>query len=190
MVTFNLANTDDRAHHVELILATGAIQRLLGCQDTRAHELADRFADGFVPRRNVARDECARLQNRTARANSPSVRDAWIRDLYALRGALAHGRVTAGYQPAWNIREHLLLTSYAFPLLMKARLARVNHYTLTEDDQLGIDAFEPLACVYPFQPPDAERGIWPWNEIVRRVADDALRARAIARLEELDTGVP
>jgi hypothetical protein len=70
---------------------------------------------------------------------------------------------------------------------MKMQLAKCGLYTIAEKDQLAIDAFESLACASNlFEPIDVVRNVWPWNEIIRGVADDALKARIVADLERLD----
>ena len=65
----------------------------------------------------------------------------------------------------WKIYEHLLLGAHCFPLLVKQQLKAAEHYTLTKQDQVGIEAFERLAGhANLFK--EMGRGIWPWREIV------------------------
>ncbi len=189
-MTYNLANTESptTSPHVELVLSSGALQRVLGYQGSKDDELAARFTSALTPRKDVARADCPRLLARSDKfAKSSTVRDAWVRDLYALRGDLAHGKIDPRYPSVWTIREHLLLASHVFPLVMKAQLAKVGVYKITHNDQVAIDAFETLACSADlFQPVDAVRGVWPWNELISQVADDELKARVIARMESED----
>ncbi len=189
MMGFNLANTDssEMSPHLELVLLVGALQRILCC-NSKDDDLAAKFSAALAPRKDHGRGDCSRLVARPEKfAKSPTVRDAWVRDLYAVRHPFAHGKLQPRTRSIWTIPEHRLLAGFAFPLVMKQQLAKAGLYTTSEDDRLAIDAFESLVCSSDlFQPIDRDRGLWPWNEIVRRITDDALKARAVARLERQD----
>lgn len=105
------------------------------------------------------------------------VREIWLRDLCNLRGNVAHGKIGEAYKPIWSIRNHLLLASYAFPLVLKSFLATKGVYTLTPEDQFDIDVFEQLACEEHFSDLPEDRS-HPWN--IMRV--NAWREQQLAEL--------
>jgi hypothetical protein len=189
MITFNLANTDSStmSPHVELVLMSGALEKVLGCRSGKDDDLARAFEPAIAPRQSVARPACPRLGSSTKFSKSTTVRDVWIRDLFVLRGDLAHGKVAQQYPSIWAVREHLLLASFIFPLVMKAQLTKHSLYCLSEEDRLQVDAFERLACARDlFTPTDKFRNRFPWNDILTDVEDEEIRRQTIAELERLD----
>lgn len=159
---FTRANTDNDqiAEQMELILLNGAFERLFGLRGGKEHQLVDRIASTFRPSARVDPSSCSRIR----REERGSLTEIWIRDLYRLRGNLAHGRGKSTYPSMWDIREHLLLGSYVFPLLVKLLLQHDGLYELTKDDSFGIDAFERLASARLFAEPEGGKP-WPWSEI-------------------------
>ena len=82
-----------------------------------------------------------------------SIREAWLSDAYRLRGSYSHGDVSKpGYPAIWRSHEHLLLGAVAFPLVVKAVLARAGLYSMTADDQLVNEMFDVLATFDAFAP--------------------------------------
>jgi hypothetical protein len=115
---------------------------------------------------------------------SGTVRQIWVRDLYRLRGDLAHGKVSPRFPSIWKTDEHLLLAAFVFPLLVKSLLSAAGAYTLTEGDEVSIDAFERLAVA-----PDLGRwtpaGECVWEDILYAVHREHADA---AVLKILDAG--
>lgn len=159
---FNRANTDSDqvAEQMELILLNGAFERLFDLRSGKEDELVDRVASTLCPSTRVDPSSCSRIR----REERGSLTEIWIRDLFRLRGHLAHGRVNPTRPSMWDIREHLLLGSYVFPLLVKVLLKSDGLYKLTEDDAFDIDVFELLASARLFAEPEGEKR-WPWDEI-------------------------
>lgn len=186
MLTFNMANTDSSAvsPHVELVLSSGAFERVLGCRNGNHNDLANAFLAALVPRRNIARDECARLRAHAKRfPKATTVREVWIRDVFNLRGDLAHGKVGPEYPSIWSLHEHLLLTAYVFPFIMKVQLANAGLYTLTDHDRDGIEAFEHLACAESLLAPvgDPDENWYQWNEVLANVPSNPARMAELGR---------
>jgi hypothetical protein len=185
-VTFNMANTDApfSPPHVELVLSASAFQHALRCKTTTDKELGERFEAAITPSAEtpISAGRLGALKNPPS--NSPTVRQMWIRDFYRLRGDLAHGKVNPRFPSIWKMGEHLLLSAFIFPLLVKSLLSAAGKYTLTEDDVVSIDAFEKLAV-------DPALGQWdpsgscPWNEIL----GDVRRVRSRARLLKAATSI-
>ncbi len=184
IVSFNLANTDnmDMAGEIEAVLLSGAFERLLDCNRGKEDDLAEGFTSALVPTNDLAPSAHVRLSspdiaNRFKK--SATIHNMWIRDFFRLRGNLAHGKVTSRYRPVWSLRDHLLLASFIFPLLLKSVLAKEHLYTLSAEDQFQIDIFEPLACEEHFVPmanrhdPNAHA----WNQVFERMSQEQMLMR-------------
>ena len=178
---FNLANTDSPVmrESTEIILLLAAIQRLLACGKKEA-DLAKRFVQALSPSKVIDTGACPRLGGfPKLRNHSHSVRDAWVRDFYHQRGEMAHGKLPAKGASSWVAKEHLLLASFAFPLLLKHELEKLGLYVVTESDRDLIDAFESLASADLFQPSTAhpQRNDWPWNRVLHDIRIRNVRIR-------------
>jgi hypothetical protein len=194
VVLFNRSNTDgdEVRPEVELILVAGALQRVLECRTANINELANNFLRVFVPSVELpleAPTNSGPLKVRR-RPWPRTIREAWIRDLYVLRGDLAHGRTTARYQADWSVAEHLLLAAYAFPRVVKLCLAEQGAYELTDQDRFDVDVFEDLARHELLRSSVQEGGEerWPWNTIrsewVWSRAGERMRAALETRAED------
>ena len=196
MLTYNMANTDSSAVqlHVELVLSVGAFERVLGCRNGNHNDLANAFLVALVPRADIARVDCARLRaHPTKSPRATTVREVWIRDLFSLRGDLAHGKVGPEYPSIWSLREHLLLAAYVFPFVMKVQLERAGVYTLTDQDRDGIAAFEHLACAEDLfaRVGDPDQDWFQWNEVLANVPSDPARMEEVGRiLQSLLAAIP
>lgn len=187
MLTFNMANTDSSAvsPHVELVLSVGAFERVLGCRNGNHNDLANAFIAVLVPHAEIARDQCARLRAHPKKdSKGRTVREVWIRDMFYLRGDLAHGKVGPEYPSIWSLHEHLLLAAYVFPFVMKSRLASAGLYTLTDKDRDGMEAFEHLACAENLFAPvgDPDRSWFQWNEVLANIPPDPARMAEVGRI--------
>lgn len=148
IVNFNLANTDSDTIplHVEVVFTLAAFERLLGVV-ADGKRLAREFVTSLLPEEEIRPVDHARFSVVDMPVlERDCVRELWIRDLFEARGRLAHGMMNAPKGSVWTIHDHLLLSSYVYPLLLKCRLAKANLYCLTDDDQWHIDLFERLAC--------------------------------------------
>ena len=180
IVNYGVANRDspDLTLQIEAVLMTGAFERLFDLRRGKEDDLAHSFAAALQPAEEVATETCSRFSTPDAQSflsKHPSVRNAWIRDFFRLRGNLAHGLIAPGYRSRWTLQEHLLLGSYIFPLLVKCKLSRDGLYILTDLDHDDIDVFERLACVELFPQvsnsptgAEAESREFPWNEVRRK----------------------
>lgn len=171
--SFNLANTDNETIRppMELISLVSAFQRLLDTDSNEARLISE-FKRLTVPIQTIDKSDpiCTRfadptIQIRVASMNKlTTVREVWLRDLCNLRGNMAHGKIGESYKPIWSIRNHLLLATYIFPLLLKSFLAQHGVYTLTDEDHFGIDLFERLTCEEHFAV-ISEDIPHPWNTV-------------------------
>ena len=95
---------------------------------------------------------------------------------------MAHGHSESVLPSQWGVREHLLLTSFTVPRLVKRVLSEMGLYELT-DDERDINALEPLLNLSHLFAEDEEgRGLgddYAWRRVLRRETD-----RQIAQLIE------
>ena len=174
IISYNIANTDNSAipEYFEIISLVSAFQRLL---DTGSHQpkLRDAFSHLLTPSIEIDMGSClsrrlseSQYKDRVLEGKyGATVREVWLHDMCCLRGNVAHGKLESPYQPLWSQRNHLLLASYVFPLLLKRFLASHDAYGLSSDDQFDIDVFESQAFEEHF---DEANKRHPWNEVRRK----------------------
>ncbi len=164
---FNRANTDNEqvTEQWEVIAISGAFERIFDCRAGKENDLATRFMAIFSPERWLTRDSCPRISEERIRGRR--IAEIWIRDFFQLRGNLGHGKKKSEQPQIWSNLEHLLLSSYLFPLLVKRLIADEKLYAWTEDDQIDIDVFEKLTCSNLFEEIEDDNSVqtWPWLKI-------------------------
>lgn len=148
ILLFNQANTDApyTSPNTELVLSYAAMEQILGLHARGDQSgFSEKFADAWCPNREMPRSDCQQPPDGQEGKSSKSLRADWASDLKACRGNLAHGHPEKKMKSAkWTVREHLLLTSFAVPRLIKQVLSELGLYELTERDTRDIDAFESL----------------------------------------------
>jgi hypothetical protein len=185
ILNFNFANTDNDGiqQEAEAVFIIGAFERLLECGG-KENDLAERFVRILRPSSDKSPNDFTRLSAQQIESrfrNSSTIRDIWIRDFYRLRGDLAHGKVESKYPAIWTLRDHLLHSSYVFPLVLKCKLAEGKYYNLTEDDQFHIDLFESLLCEEHFKPQAMEHE-HPWDKVFQEARIDKVFRRPLKKV--------
>jgi hypothetical protein len=79
-----------------------------------------------------------------AAADRPALH-AWLGQIYALRGNVAHGKPAHWAPHQWTQQEHLVAGAFIYPLVLKCHLARHKLYSLNE----GMDARPGEVAVRP-----------------------------------------
>lgn len=192
---FNRANTDapDVSPDIELVLTYAAMEQILGIRTGRDQRLfPTRFAEAWRPNREIPRSEW-RQQPTGGPCKEDSLRACWASDLKICRGNLAHGHGEVSVPARWTVRQHLLLTSFAIPRLVKQVLSQLDLYDLTDADERDINALEPLLNL-----PDIlaridreydEDGFpgehYEWQRVLRREKDRQFRQLLKRAAEEL-----
>lgn len=185
---YNLSNTDNNEfdERLEVVLAIGAFESLLSTRgDGKA--LARKFEETMKPKTDLPINECQQLEGVLRFKKSATVRNIWARDLYNLRSKLAHVELGHKYPAVWSTRNHLLLASYVFPLVLKCLLEKKGAYQFDGDDFLRINSFEKLVCQDHFGLVK-NRGnpiSHPWNQILQDVGREDAIMRAIETLQKM-----
>ena len=198
VISFNLANTDSDAIAMqsEAVLLMSALERVLNARP-KDNELLAKFSDLFRPSSSLAKSDCERIRSSPRQFNkTDSVSGVWLLDFFAFRGHLAHGRAAGTFRPVWSLREHLLLGSFIYPVLLKLSLAALNLYELVERDHVHVEAFERLASLDDvFHSERDERGVqsWAWRDTLgheesRRRDERALEAYRQAITASIELG--
>jgi len=145
ILTFNLANTDGESRDTtELILSCGAFEQILSSRSNYM-DFSEKFSDLFEDFPVVEIEGSDKELNQRINRFGLNYRRAWAADLYQLRGGVAHGAQSARYyNSSWIIMEHLLLSSYIYPLVLKLKLQALEIYELTETDQRNIFSIDYL----------------------------------------------
>ena len=79
-----------------------------------------------------------------------SVLHAWLQQIYALRGNVAHGKPAHWAPQQWSQQEHLIAGAFVYPLVLKCRLAQHGLYSLNEEDVARTLGLEKLLGDRPF----------------------------------------
>ena len=128
----------------ELVLSYAAMEQILGIASrSDQRRFPEKFAKAWRPRCEVSRSEW-RSSPTDRPWNKDSLRACWALDLKICRGNLAHGHRESALPSQWTVHEHLLLTSFTIPLLVKQALSDIGLYEMTDRDQRDINVLEPL----------------------------------------------
>lgn len=74
----------------------------------------------------------------------------WLKQIYSLRGSVAHGKPAHLAPLHWTQQEHLLAGAFVYPLALKCLLAQHLLYLLTVEDVAWIVGLENLLADQPF----------------------------------------
>ncbi|WP_085632935.1 hypothetical protein [Pseudomonas sp. R16(2017)] len=179
IAAFLRANTDSSTMfpHAELVLMRSAFETLLGASHL-AKDLRRKFSKHFTGELpnppiwgdGIYTEEC--WQERWPKSTRPL--DAWVRDLCDARNTAAHG-VRANSQPSiWQCQNHLLFSSWLFPLIVKKILADADLYSLSDEDvaaRKGCEAFLAHDLLSRINEDSDER--W-WNRVDSEISNSLL----------------
>jgi hypothetical protein len=179
---FNRANTDANGfpQASEVTLMRVAFETLLGAgHATKAihAELAKHFA-GELPDPAAWGDGV--YSESVWRCTYPDFTkrplDAWIQDFCAVRNRSSHGKNPKSKHPApvWSIHNHLLLSSWLFPLMVKKILAENGLYQMSDLDKDRRAGFEEFLA-HDVLAEEADGRLY-WN-----LVEDSLRMGELGR---------
>ena len=100
----------------------------------------------------------------------------WIDELYERRSDYAHDGATSA-SAGWTPFQHLLMTAFVFPLVVKKMLAGEGAYTLTDEDDARCRAINKLLLASAWNGNDENTS---WTSILRaerkRLSDSRIDA--------------
>lgn len=168
---FNAASADspDVLPETEAVNIVGAFERVFDLSRGKEDELAGKLSATLRPATTILPNNSERAKQSGTPASylkRKSMREVWVRDFFQLRGGHAHGKMEPSKTSLWTLREHLLLATFAFPLVVKQLLADESYYLMTSEDRADVGAFELLLEPNHF----AERlpgdmSAYPWTTI-------------------------
>lgn len=191
LYSFNRANTDDGnkiSVQQEIVLLIGAFQRLLEYTGSNKGKLASKFLKYFD---SISKYDVQKSVRLSGPIKYKSIFEAWINDLYELRGDYAHGKRKSHKNQIWEPHEHLLLGAYLFPLLVKIKLATEGLYVLTDSDRFDLNIFERLADADLFTAPNDQRNSidWEWHRIRGEMTNEQIAYQLVSELIEKEKGL-
>jgi hypothetical protein len=186
---FLRANTDSPSmrERSEMILMRVAFETLLDS----THETGDlrqRFRGHFqgeVPEPPVW--SAGQLDETRWRARWPKnverPLDAWLQDFCAARNSAAHGPRGTREPPLWQRHNHLLLSSWLFPLMVKKTLATEDLYQLSPEDEAARRSFEKFLGHDLLSYVDEDgRSLW-WSRVESEILLPVVAARIFTGFE-------
>jgi hypothetical protein len=192
ILNYNLANTDssDMPLHFECVFLVSSFERLLDCGNGKEDQLANEFSQLLRPQENITLSSCKLFKDEEVAkrfGKAQFIREAWIRDFFRYRGEMAHGIVGLKYPGVWTIRDHLLLGSYVFPIVLKLRLEQLGNLSRSESDQSRIDGFELYASHRHFDHSSTDHKDFPWHKVREEISDREMRKSFASAMKMLPT---
>lgn len=145
-------------------MTISAFERFLDCRSGSEKELIEKFLEVFTTEGSLDISQSKRISNSGYKRNAKTLKEIWLSDFFRMRGKYAYGKRLSKRPIIWLPYEHLLLGSYAFPLLFKILLSKYGFYKLVEDDIDDINLFEQLANADIFKKLKDSKS-WEWNII-------------------------
>jgi hypothetical protein len=165
---FLLANTDDQQMPDEtaVLLSAMAIEKLLvSDQRSGALVVAEKFGDLWHPfgRLTLSKTDKIRRDPNPCHAveqNGWFVHKKWAKELYEARSSVAHRGPDARRSANWEPWQHVVLSAFTYPLLVKILLEKERHYGPTDEDIGACEALDQL-LVEGFERESQYRPRWP-----------------------------
>lgn len=180
LFSFYQANTDGHSQQMDCIYSEAAFEKLFLGSGHGEQNLVNRIQN-FIQTKNVIFETVA-ATNRNWQSityhprrgqplmASSTIFEAWIRELVRLRNRYAHGGHGASGTWVWSLWEHLFLSSFIFPLLLKLYISQFDPTTafaISADDFKKIRMFERmLAEDNYFKETYQHSGITRWGQLI------------------------
>lgn len=150
------ANTDGKLIQAECIYSHTAIERLL-LGDGHGEENLVKASIVFFQENEINFEKSfstTRDWKKIQKFKNPkfgsveSMFEGWLREFTRLRNSFAHGHHTTDIDLVWTINEHLILSSYLYPLLLNVMLSKFDPpLMLTNYEVSKIEFFEHLLAI-------------------------------------------
>ena len=124
ILNFNLANTDSEAvsPSMEMVLMHAAFERLAGGSSGKCEPVITFIEESLGDFERLGPGDSERLSTEAWAARyskRKTLASVWMHDFCALRRSVAHGINPDKFPSLWNLREHLLMGAFLFPVLLR-----------------------------------------------------------------------
>jgi hypothetical protein len=130
-----------------IMLSAIAFERLLEPSNGSAQALASAFADYWEPfsRLPIAKAKRIKPDERyVSEQNEWPLHRKWMKELYEARSAAAHQGRRSEFSQNWSEWQHLVIAAFAYPLIVKLRLAEDGFYSPSDRELGAYEAFDQL----------------------------------------------
>ncbi|MFH5886453.1 hypothetical protein ACG2F4_19290 [Halalkalibaculum sp. DA3122] len=170
ILSFNRSNTDNAkiSQVQEIILMRSAFEQLIS--DRNLTDDFETLLSGYVDLKSIGEypDLFQRESDEEVEEES-SISSVWMDEFTRIRNIVAHGHDISDRNFRWPLREHLLLGSFIYPVILKTKLREHGICELTDYDMIYFRAFEELCTkrhLIDYGDEIYEPGFrFPWNEI-------------------------
>ncbi|MDI1263439.1 MAG: hypothetical protein PS018_09305 [bacterium] len=147
--TFLLANTESPELDADSCIALSAIafERLIEPSANTAQGLAAAFSDYWAPFTNLTVEKSKRTKPddkyKLVQASWP-IHRKWMKELYEARSATVHRGSRSEFTKNWTTEQHLVIAAFAYPLVVKLRLAEEGLYSPSDKELASFETFDLL----------------------------------------------
>lgn len=181
LFSFYQANTDGHSQQMDCIYSEAAFEKLFLGNGHGEQNLVNNILN-FIQTKNITFEVVVatnrnwqsityRPQRGQPLIASSTIFEAWIRELVRLRNRYAHGGYGTRGTWVWSLWEHLFLSSFIFPLLLKLYISQFDAtttFTISVDDFKKIRMFEKMLAEDDyFQETTLHSGITRWGQLIR-----------------------
>lgn len=179
LFSFYQANTDGHSQQMDCVYSEAAFEKLFLGSGHGEQNLVNNFLD-FIRAKNITFETATatnrnwpsvtyRRQRGQPLVASSSILEAWIRELVRLRNKYAHGGHAARGPWVWQQWEHLLLSAFIFPLILKLYISQFDTsitYIISDDDLNRIRMIERILATDNYYDTNPNDGTTPWGELI------------------------
>lgn len=180
LFSFHQANTDGNSQQTDCIYSEAAFEKLFLGNGHGEQNLVNNVL-AFIQSKNVNFEAVTsttrnwqsityRPQRNQPAVSCNSIFEAWLRELVRLRNKYAHGGHTHQGSLVWSQWEHLLLSAFIFPLLLKLYISQFDGsitYTISNDDIKRVRIIEQMLAESNYaQETRPHSGTTRWGKIL------------------------
>jgi hypothetical protein len=124
-----------------------AFERLLQPPNSTAQGVASAFGDYWIPFSRIQIANAKRIRADQKYASDQQdwpLHRKWMKELYEARSAAAHRGPRSEFSQNWAAWQHLVIAAFAYPLMVKLRLAEDGFYSPSDHELGSYEAFDQL----------------------------------------------
>ena len=189
IMLFNQANTDSNAimANREIVLLASAYEQLFD-DCFGANDLACKIATLLNRYSSVKVEQSSRKEQ--IKIDKPEESEwylnrKWIQELYHLRNAFIHGNELSERTWGWSLLEHLVMSTFLFPRIVKIILAEQSVYSLSEEDLQDLYCVDNLLDLKDWaKGSEKSRNITNWEETLQHAFWIYAKQKLMARCQQ------